>query len=187
MKGLTTEQALSWCKNAGLTLNENNLLTYENPNEQHFFIPAPDGFRNIIVLARTIIIFGGEAGFSGGLVWLRRWDIGSPQLVRVGWQIIEDMRRARGDMQSLDIAPAQYFRDDELVPLQAFLLHIIGLGLVADFIPASRHFFMHFKDNAQICFTTDEADTFKQLRTSFSAWSPTDEDPMVLKIQEFER
>jgi hypothetical protein len=187
MKGMNAEQALGWSKDAGLTMNEDGLLSYANPNEQRFFIAAPDGFRNMMILVQRMAIFGGEAGFSGGLLWLHRWDIGSPQLVRVGWQIMEDMRRACGDMQSLDIAPAQFFRADELVQLNAFLLHVLGLGLVADFIPASRHFFVHFKDNAQICFTTDEADTFKELRTTFSGWNPTDEDPMLLKIREFER
>ena len=187
MKGLTSEQALYWIKNAGLSMNEERVLGYDNATEQRFFIAAPAGFRDILMLSRALAIFGGEAGFSGGLLWLERWDIGSPQMVRVGWQIMEDLRRARGDMQSLDLAPAQYFRDDELVPLQIFLLTVIGLGLVADFVPASRHLFVHFKDDGQICFTTNEADTFKELRTFFNRWNPTDEDPMVVRLREFER
>jgi hypothetical protein len=187
MQGMKAEQALDWCESAGLAMNEDSLLSYETASERRFFIAVPDGFRNIMILARAMIIFEGEPGFSGGLPWLRSWDVGSPQLVRVGWQIMEDMRRARGDMQSLDIAPAQHFRDDELVALHAFLVQVAGLGLVADFVPASRRFYVHFKDNAQICFTTDEADTLQQLRTTFSQWNPTDEDPVTMKIREFER
>jgi hypothetical protein len=186
MKGLTSEQALYWIKNAGLSMNEERVLGYENATER-FFIAAPTGFRDILMLSRAVAIFGGEAGFSGGLLWLERWDIGSPQMVRVGWQTMEDLRRARGDMQSLDVAPAQYFRDDEIVPLQIFLLNVIGLGLVADFIPAGRHLFVRFKDNGQICFTSDEADTVKELRTTFSRWNPTEEDPMAVRLREFER
>lgn len=129
MRGMTTEQALSWSRSAGLIMNEDGLLSYDNPNQQRFFIAAPETFRGMMALARAIIVFGGEAGFHGGLLWLHRWDIGSPQSVRVGWQIMEDMRRARGDVQSLDIAPAQSFRHDEFVPLHAFLLHVLGLGI----------------------------------------------------------
>ena len=187
MKGMNTEQALSWCKSAGLTMDEDGILSYDNPNQRRFFIAAPETFRGMMAVSRAIIVFGGEAGFHGGLLWLHRWDIGSPQSVRVGWQIMEDMRRARGDVQSLDIAPAQSFRHDEFVPLHAFLLNVIGLGLVADFVSSSRHFFAHFKDNEQICFSTDEVDTFKELQKHFSSWNPTDEDPMILKLRELER
>lgn len=185
MKGMTKEEARNWCLQAGLEV-EDNILRYGVSNERRFFIAAPEEQRRILVFSRAIAAFGGEARFSGGLLWFQRWDIGSPQLVRVGWQIVEDLRRAHGDLQTLDIAPAECFRDDELSQLHAFLLQVIGFGWVADFVPSTRSFFVHFKDDRQVRFTTTSSDTFKDLRTAFSQWNPTDEDPMAARLAELE-
>ena len=135
----------------------------------------------------NILAFRGEAGFSGGLLWLRRWNIGSPQAVRTGWRVLEDIRRARGEVRSLEVAPAQFFREDEFVELHAFLIQTIGFGWVADYIPYTGNFFVHFKDNRQICFTAKASETLKELRTTFQKWTPTDQDPMVVRMQEMER
>ncbi len=187
MKGVTGEEARGWCLQAGLNVNDDNILGYGASGKGRFFISAPEEHRRIIVLARALLTFGGEASFQGGMLWLHRWDIGSPQLVRVGWEIVEDLRRARGELRSLDVAPAQLFRRDELVLLHAFLLQAIAFGWVTDYVPASGAFFVHFKDNRQLCFTADTADTLKELRTTFTEWNPTEEDPMVVRRGALER
>jgi hypothetical protein len=162
-------------------------LQYRGSKGNKFFITAPEEHREIVFLARAMMTFRGEADFSGGLLWLRRWDIGSPQLVRVGWRILEDVRRAHGEHQSLEVAPAQLFRDDEFVELHAFLIQAIAFGWVTDFIPSAGDFFLHLKDNRQVCVATKSPNTLTELRTYFQQWHPTDEDPMVLKQRAFEK
>ena len=120
--------------------------------------------------ASKAVCFGSE----GGTLAVRNW-------CRLFWEIVEGLRRGHGDGRSLDAAPAQWFRHDELVSLNAFLLQAIAFGWVADYVPASAGFFVHFKDNRQACFTADSADTLKELRTTFGEWNPTDEDPMILR------
>ncbi|HEY6128262.1 MAG TPA: hypothetical protein VIW23_08785 [Candidatus Acidoferrum sp.] len=185
MRSMTSDEARKWCSQDAvrLSLTRDEVLRYKSAGKHKLFVTAPQEHRRIIVLARTILLFRGEADFSGGLLWLRRWDIGSPQLVRVGWRILEDIRRAHGESRSLEVAPAQLFRDDELVELHAFLVQAIAFGWVADFIPSTGGFFAHFKDNRQVCLFADSSETLKEMRTSFRDWKPTDQDPMVAKME----
>lgn len=187
MKAMTVEEAKSWCRSAGLNLTEEDSLYYKPLAESRFFVSAPEEFRRILPFTRGMLTFRGEAAFSGGLVWLRRWEIGVPQFVRVGWQIIEAIRRAHGDPRSLELAPAQVFRDDEFSDLQAFLVQVTGFGWVAEFVPSAGRFFAHFKDNRQVCFTSESIDSLNELRTHLSQWNPTDDDPVVRRLIEMEK
>jgi len=187
MKALTPPEAQEWCSQAALGLTGDSSLCYKRSKEHKFFITAPEEHRMITALAHDVLIFRGEASFSGGLLWLRRWDIGSPQLVKPGWLILENIRRAHGDLRSLELAPAQSFREDEIVELHAFLIQTIAYGWVAEFVPGSGHYFLHFKDNRQIRFTAESPATLEELRTALHRWNPTDEDPMVVKMSSIQR
>jgi len=168
-------------------MTRDGLLKYKGSTANRFFVLAPDVFREITVFSRAVLTFRGEDDFSGGMLWLRRWDIGSPQLVRVGWRIVEKMRQAQGESRPLESAPAAIFRDDELIELHALLVQVIGFGWVADFVRPTGDFFLHFKSNRQVCFTADSASTLKELREAFSEWNPTDDDPMLVKMRAIEK
>jgi hypothetical protein len=188
MRVMSYDEAKGWCSSVGPKLTRNGLaLHYPRSRKHQFFVEAPEEFRGITYLTRCLLAHKGEADFYGGLLWLRRWDIGSPQAIRIGWRIIESFRQGKGAPQSLEVAPAQLFRDDEFVDLQAFLIQAIGYGWVAHYVPSAGGFFVHFKDNRQVCFTAESADMLKELRAAFSRWNPTDEDPMLLRMKEFER
>lgn len=185
---MTSDEARKWCSQdaTGLKITRDDDLQYKGP-EHKLFIQIPEEHRGIVVLARVLLAFRGEVNFSGGMLWLRWWEIGSPQLTRVGWQILEDIRRAHGESRSLEVAPAQLFREDEFVELQAFLTQVMCFGWVADYVPSASGFFAHFKDNRQVCCTATSVDELKDLRTHFAEWNPTDEDPMLVKLAEMER
>lgn len=189
MKGLITVEAREWCSQAavGLRVSRDGLLRYGQPKEHSFFIQAPEAHRLIAALSYQILTFRNEVSFSGGLLWLKRWDIGSPQLVRPGWLIVESIRRAHGELRSLEAAQAQIFREDELVELHACLIQAIAFGWVSDYVPFAGRFFLHFKDNRQICFMAESPVTMKELHTSFLRWNPTNRDPMVEKMASIER
>jgi hypothetical protein len=183
MKALTTTEARQWCSQARLGMTGDLTLRYKGKAQNKFFITAPEEHRRIVVLARALLVFRGEANFSGGMLWLQRWDIGSPQFVRAGWRILEDIRRAHGEVRSLEIAPAQLFRDDELVALHAFLIQVTAFGWVSDYVPSGEGFYIHFKDNRQVCVTAQSPETLNELRVHLQQWHPTEEDPMVLKMK----
>jgi hypothetical protein len=184
MQSLTAEQARKWCSQDAhnLRFSRNDFLRFGSTDQHKFFITAPEEHRRIAYLASQILCFRGEANFSGGLVWLQRWDIGSQ--IQTGWLLLESIRRAHGELRSLELAPAQIFRDDEFLETHAFLIQVIAFGWISDYIPSAGGFFVHFKDNRQICFSAESSKTLNELRKFFREWSPTDEDPLSMKIKE---
>jgi len=189
MKAITSAEARKWCSGdvVGLMVGRYDSLCYGQSAKHRFFITAPEEHRAITALAYHVLTRGSDRSFSGGLLWLQRWNIGSPQLVRPGWRILENIRRAHGEMRSLEVAPAQFFRDNELVELHAFLNQAIAFGWVTDYVPFAGHFFVHFKNNRQVCFTAEFPVTLGELRAEFQRWKPTDKDPMVGKMASLER
>jgi len=186
MKALTAQEAREWCKTADLIADDYR-MRYSGRKAHKFFLTAPAEHREIVALVRQVLYAGGGISFVGGLLWLRRWDIGSPQFVWPGWFILESIRKASGELQSLEIAPAQAFRDDERVQLHAFLIQTVAYGWVADAILGGGSFFLHFKDNRQICFTAKSADVLNELRAAVERWNPTDQDPFLAKLALSER
>jgi hypothetical protein len=187
MQSMTNDEARKWCSQDALHLrvSRNNALRCGGSDQHKFFIAAPEEHRRIAYLASQILCFRGEAHFSGGLLWLQRWDIGSQ--IQTGWLLLESVRRAHGELRSLELAPAQIFREDEFVQAHAFLVQVIAFGWVADYVPSGDGFFLHFKDNRQICFSAESSETLKELRTAFQEWSPTDGDPMVVRMESIRR
>ena len=183
MRSLEEREAIEWCATANLKPKSDGLLRYPGNGANRFFLTAPEEHREIVVLATDIASFRGPSDFYGGLIWLRRWDIGSPRLVETGWSVLENIRRAHGDLRPLDLAPAQFFRSDEPTELRSFLIQVIAYGWVAEYVPCSGRLFYHFKDNRQVCVTSEHAEASAEVRTHFQEWNPTDEDPMGLKMR----
>lgn len=188
MEAMTDKEARKWCPRAGLkVIGRLDILRYKQPKEHEFFIKAPELHREIVALAYTMLTFPHVDQFSGGLLWLKWWTIGSPPYVWSGWRILEDMRRAHGEIRSLEIAPAQSFREDEKVELHAFLIQVIAYEWRAYFIPFFGEFFVTCKTNGQICVTAKSPETLKELRVHFKDWKPTDKDPMLVRKAELEK
>jgi hypothetical protein len=78
-----------------------------------------------------------EALFYGALLWIRLWDIGSPQLEKSGWRLIERMRMGFGEHRPLEAASGHWFRADELVDLAAFTVPCLVYGWDAYVLPAN--------------------------------------------------
>ena len=84
-----------------------------------------------------------EENFNGALLWLTLWDIGSPQLEKIGWKLVEKMRLAFGETRPIDVAPGHWFRSDEFVELNAFLLPCFVFGWDMYLAPSGKDYFVH--------------------------------------------
>jgi hypothetical protein len=100
------------------------------------------------------------------------WDVGADYLRLSGWKIIEDMRRANGDMRSLDLAPAQIFRSDESLELQVILLTVFGNGWTGCFVPWGARFFVEFRSSHRLFFYCEAADTLNALYAELKEFDP---------------
>ena len=89
-----------------------------------------------------------ESLFDGALLWITNSTIGSPQLVKAGWRIVEKMRQGYGENRSLENASGHFFRSDEIVDLNAFLMPCFVYGWDAYVVSCSNSdFFAHVSHN----------------------------------------
>ncbi len=180
MRTLTAKEAQKWCSQAGFRTPRYR-VHYPGFREPQFFVRVPEEFRLILAFSREILTFRDATLFGGGLIWMQGWNIGSPSDSRVGRIIIEDMRRARGELRPLDVAPALLFRDDEMVEMHTALVQVMGFGWVADLV-TSTGLLVNFKSNFQAGFTVRPPSDVNDLRRALERWKPTDQDPMVVKM-----
>jgi hypothetical protein len=100
------------------------------------------------------------------------WDVGADYLKPLGWRIIEDMRRANGDLRPLDVAPAQIFREDEQLALQVFLMTVAGNGWSGCFVPSIGDFFVVFRSSHRLFFHCPTQDALKRLMGQLKEFEP---------------
>ena len=82
-----------------------------------------------------------ESKFEGVLVWIRQWGIGSETSERVGMNIVESMRLAKGEARSVNETPAHLFDEHELVEAHALLLQPLFFEWDAFVVPSSGKYF----------------------------------------------
>jgi hypothetical protein len=178
MKSMTAEEARSFCtqESTSLAVDEHNSLYYDSPEEYSFFVKHPPGYRGVLALTHDILTLGPPGLFEGGLVWLKAIWAGTDVFLRPGWRILEDMRRAHGDLRTLDIAPAQHFRHDEFVELHVFLIQVMAYGWPACYVPSRSGFFLQFRSSERFfCYSKDAA-VVDEFFSKLARWSPVREE-----------
>ena len=178
MKSMTVEEARQYCTqpSAGLSVDEHDFLYYDVPEEHGFFINHPLEHRKIVSLTYDLLTASPINCFDGGIIWVYGWHLGTTWMIQPGWRILEDMRRAHGDSRSLDIAPAQYFREDEFVELHAFLVQVMAYGWPACYLPRGSRFFVQLRSSERTFFYARESAMLDELYSKLMRWEPTRED-----------
>jgi hypothetical protein len=177
MEVLNTDEARRWCKQGfgSLRLTNEDLLYYKSRRRFGFMIRIPAEFRRMAVLCHDLLTFTGGHEFEGGLMWLHLWDVGVNRIVRVGWQTLEDLRRAHGCVQSLEIAPAQLFRSDEFVGMHAFLLYTMAYEWSGIMLPRNGGFFLDIRASSRFFCWAESEDVEEKLLEHLKGWSPSKE------------
>jgi hypothetical protein len=121
----------------GIRVDARGDLFYDSPGANCVVMDGPETPHGATYVARVISMLGiqDEALFCGALLWIRDWGIGSPQLEKSGWRLIERMRMGFGELRPLGIANGHWFRDDEVADLAAFVLPCLVYGWDAYVIP----------------------------------------------------
>lgn len=91
-----------------------------------------------------------ETYFGGAFLSYGLWDIGSPQLDKIGWAVVERMRLGYGEMRPLETAPIHRFREDEATQLQAFLLQAMVFQWDANLIFPTFDRFVHVSHHRSV-------------------------------------
>ena len=104
----------------------------------------------LVANAYGLVAAGDESTFAGALLWLRRWEIWSPQIDEVGVQLFGNALAAAGST-GLPATPACQFGAAEFD--QAYSLFSLPLLLQWDvyLVPPSAEYFIYVTHNAT-CF-----------------------------------
>src|ERR1700674_5788775 len=94
---------------------EGTSLYYADPGAYCFELKSPEHPLRITYFARVASMMGinEEALFYGATLWITLSTIGTPQLDKSGWKLVERMRQGFGENRSLQTASGHFFRADE--------------------------------------------------------------------------
>jgi hypothetical protein len=179
MQILNNQELEKWlASNSDLAINLDPKawnLNFAKTETRILELPCPETPLKATYFARAISMIGIEdsAHFSGALLWISAWDLGSSQLVQAGWKIIEKMRIASGENRPLDVASAHVFRSDELIDLQAFVLVCLVFGWDAFLIPFSAQGrFVNIRPNDHWYVHTRTQEAFEATKREYSSMDP---------------
>jgi hypothetical protein len=149
-------------------------LYYDNAESNCIELEFPEKPMEVPYFARvaSFLNLEREELFSGAVLWLTLWDIGSPQLEKTGWRTVEKMRLASGETRPIGAAPGHSFRSDEIVELNAFLLPCFVFGWDAYLLPSGADYFVYISHDEFWMVVTRTAAIHKQLLEELSDLAP---------------
>jgi hypothetical protein len=179
VRTLTYEESKEWCERAPLSMKvgQNAQLRYKTPAVFGASIRIPLEAGPAVALCSGLLAFEANVDFYGGLVWLANWDTGTPQIERAGLKMIEQMRRGYGACSSIENAPGNLFRTDEVADLHAFLCVPMLFGWDAYFIPRGTRYFAYVRRNGFLYLVTEEEKTHSALLSHLACWKPSSDVP----------
>jgi len=149
MQVATDAEVLKWLNdvewNDGIKA-DGTTLYYTESGANCIELKYPETPLRTTYLARVASMLGidDESHFYGALLWITLSTIGSIGLEKAGWKLVEKMRQGYGENRSLQNASGHFFRSDELVDLNAFLVPCFVFGWDAYVVPSSsNNFFVH--------------------------------------------
>lgn len=183
MNALQTDELRRWCDESpsGIKLDAMGHLRYATRNSLGLRLGVPLEARKAAALASSLVSVEEDDGFYGALIWFTNWDTGTPQIERCGLRILEQMRRGYGITASVENAPAQLFRTDEIVDVQAFLTLPMLFGWDAYFMPHGTRYFAYVRQNGSVFLVTDREQVLQKLRVFLDPYQPAMELPPYLQ------
>jgi hypothetical protein len=144
--------------NTGIKI-EGQSLRYDDLEANAIYLRFPETPLRSTYLSRVASMLGAEdeSMFYGALLWITLSDIGSPQLEKTGWSMLEMMRRGFGENRPLEAAPGHWFRNGAVVELAAFILPCFVFGWDAYIVPSRGDLFAYIShDEYWTVITRDE-------------------------------
>lgn len=167
---------------SGLHLDERDGIFYADHDASCIGLNYPETPPRVSYAARILSLLGAsgdESGFNGALLWLRLFDIGSPQLERSGWKMVERMRMGYGDLRPLGEANAHWFRSDEVAELAAFIVPCFVYGWDAYVVPSGGDCFGFISHDEFWCVMARNQEVRDRLLTDFAEFKPHLDDSLA--------
>lgn len=180
MIGMTNEEVRAfiernkWATGLNVDSSDRTDVYYDTPEANCIELKFPEKPSQLPYFTRVISLLNldREELFYGAVLWLTLWDIGSPQLEKIGWNIAESMRRGFGESRPIAAAPGDSFRSDEFVELNAFLLPCFVFGWDAYLLPSGQDYFVHISHDEFWMVVTKTAEVHRQLSEQLDELEP---------------
>src|ERR1700733_6717648 len=158
MKVLTNKEAVEWCKQPPRSLEFDNEVLLCAPETGYTYRVdiSKINWRDLVPTATSLAFLGARSveAFSGGLVWIRRTRIASPDWEVILQRTLERFRLGYGDDRSLDVAAAHLFRSDESSECAGTLLLVLLAQWDAYFLHPSGEWIAFIDNDDHITVTT---------------------------------
>lgn len=167
--------------NSGIKRSERT-LRYDDPEANALFLKFPGTPLRATYFARVASMLGAEdeSMFYGALLWITLSDIGSPQLEKTGWTMLEMMRRGFGENRPLELASGHWFRNGAVVELAAFVLPCFVFGWDAYIIPSRGDLFIRISHDEYWTVMTRNAETHQTVLTALKDLESEDKHQYLL-------
>lgn len=157
-------------------------LYCDDPEARVFLLKFPETPLRATYFARVASMLGtdgDEAMFYGALLWITLPDIGSPQLEKTGWSMIEMMRRGFGENRDLQAAPGHWFRNGAVVDLTAFLLICFVFQWDAFMIPSGGDFFVYISHDEYWIAVAKNDEAYKRILPYLADLEPEEDQGLL--------
>lgn len=168
--------------NTGIKAGE-QALRYDDPEANALYLKWPETPGRASYFSRLASMLGAEdeSMFYGALQWITLCDIGSPQLEKTGWSMVEMMRRSFGENRPLEIAPGHWFRNGAVVELAAFILPCFVFGWDAYIVPSRGDLFIHISHDEYWAVVTKNVETYETALKNLESLEPERERQDLLQ------
>lgn len=183
MKALQINELRRWCEESpsGVKLDATGHLRYANRGLLGIRLNVPSEAQKAAALAASLLSVEEDGGFYGALMLFTNWDFGTPQIEQCGLRILEKMRHGYGVTASVENAPAQLFRTDEITDVQAFLTLPMFFGWDAFFTPHGTRYIAYIRENASLYLVTDDEQVLEKLQACLRGHRPVLDLPSYLQ------
>lgn len=184
MNGMTNEEVRQFLvKNEWATgiKVENDQLSYDDPEAKALYLKFPETPLRATYFARVASLLGAEdeSMFYGAVLWITLHGIGSPQLEKTGWAMIDMMRRSFGENRPLGVAPGQWFRNGANIDLAAFILTCFVFGWDAYIIPSRGDLFVHISHDEFWAVVTRNDESHRRILPALRDLEPEDDQSLI--------
>ena len=157
-------------------------ICFEDLEANALYLRFPETPLRATYYARLVAMLGveEESMFYGALLWITLSDIGSPQLEKTGWNMIEMMRRGFGEIRPLAAAPGHSFRNGAVVDFAAFILICFVFGWDANIVPSGGNFFIHISHDEYWTVITRNRETHLEMLEMLKELDPVESHQSML-------
>jgi hypothetical protein len=175
MKALTKEQVRSWCTARYVNVTNDNYLYF--PRNRHCIaLELPDKPYELVALANALLPYSESAPFQGALLWIREWGVWNGLVERVGFRVLEIMRRMHGDTRRPEEAPGYLFDAQELVDLQTCLVQPLLIGWDAFMVPESGDYIIATSHDETTCVLARTQQVHASMLAELQPWNPREDE-----------